>query len=65
MTAKIKVGVVGCGSIAFGKHLPELSKLEQVELCAFSDTVPERARQALEKFGAPGAKGRCSWTTGK
>ncbi|MFC0331295.1 Gfo/Idh/MocA family protein [Paenibacillus sepulcri] len=56
MMDKVKVGVIGCGSIASGKHLPSLSKLEQVELCAFSDILPERARQAADKFGASGAK---------
>jgi predicted dehydrogenase len=56
MGDKLKVGIIGCGSIAFGKHLPGLSKLEQVEICAFSDIESERARQAADKFGTPGAK---------
>ncbi|MBB6732622.1 Gfo/Idh/MocA family protein [Cohnella zeiphila] len=56
MSDRVRVGMIGCGSIAMGKHLPSLAKLEQVELCAFSDMAPERAGQAAEKFGAPGAR---------
>ncbi|MBO7746454.1 Gfo/Idh/MocA family oxidoreductase [Paenibacillus sp. MWE-103] len=56
MRDRLKVGIVGCGSIANGKHLPSLSKLPHVELCAFSDIAAERAEQAAEKFGAPGAR---------
>nr|WP_145156593.1 Gfo/Idh/MocA family oxidoreductase [Paenibacillus terrae] len=55
MTDQVKVGIIGCGSIANGKHLPSLSKLEQVELVAFCDIVQERAVQAKEKFGAADA----------
>ncbi|MDR3050867.1 MAG: Gfo/Idh/MocA family oxidoreductase [Oscillospiraceae bacterium] len=53
---QFRVGIVGCGGIANGKHLPALQKLPQVQLVAFCDIVPERAQQAAEKYGAPGAK---------
>ncbi|KQX55692.1 Gfo/Idh/MocA family protein [Paenibacillus sp. Root444D2] len=53
---KVKVAIIGCGGIATGKHLPSLAKIEQVEIIGFFDIVLERAQQAAEKFGAPGAK---------
>lgn len=53
---KVKVGVVGCGGIANGKHMPSLKKCENVELVGFCDLVPERAEKALSDFGADGAK---------
>ena len=31
MEKKLKVGVIGCGCIANGKHLPALKKVEEVE----------------------------------
>lgn len=56
MAKKFKTGIVGCGGIAEGKHLPALSRMENVEMVAFCDLIPERAQQACEKYGAPGAK---------
>ena len=42
--AKLKVGVIGCGGIANGKHLPSLQKQgDRVELVAFCDLIVERA----------------------
>ena len=62
MSGSLKVALIGCGGIAKGKHLPSLSKLEQVELVAFCDIVLERAQQAAEKYGAAGAKVYESYT---
>lgn len=31
----LKVGIIGCGGIAEGKHLPALAKIQEVELVAF------------------------------
>lgn len=56
MTDKIKVGVIGCGGIANGKHLPSLSQIEEVQLVAFCDVIEERAVKAAKKFGAENAK---------
>ncbi len=56
MEKKVKVGIIGCGGIANGKHMPSLSKLDDVELVAFCDIVEERAQKAKEKYGAPDAK---------
>lgn len=53
---KLKVGMIGCGGIALGKHLPSLSKIPEVELVAFCDDVEEKARQAAAQFGGESAK---------
>jgi len=55
MSIKLKVAVIGCGGIANGKHLPALSKLDNVELVAFCDIVVEKAQTAAEKYGVAGA----------
>ena len=55
--AKLKVGVIGCGGIANGKHLPSLQKQgDRVELVAFCDLIVERAEHAAATYGAEGAK---------
>lgn len=52
----VKVGIIGCGGIANGKHMPGLAKLKSVEMVAFCDIVLERAQKAAQEFGASGAK---------
>ncbi len=52
---KVRVGIIGCGGIANGKHLPALSKLNNVEMVAFCDIVEERAVKARDKYGIEGA----------
>lgn len=52
----IKIGIIGCGGIANGKHMPALAKVEQVEMVGFCDIVLERAEKAAEEFGVAGAK---------
>jgi predicted dehydrogenase len=56
MDKKLKIGIVGCGSIANAKHMPSLTKLGDVEMVAFCDVVIERAQAAKENFGTPDAK---------
>lgn len=56
MDRVVKIGIIGCGGIATGKHMPALSRLKNVELVAFCDIIEERAQKACEKFGAEGAK---------
>lgn len=53
---RLRVGIIGTGGIAFGKHMPSLKKLEQVEMVAFCDLVEERAQKAAREFGSEGAK---------
>ena len=49
----VRVGIIGCGGIANGKHLPSLHKLKNVALVAFCDIVLERAEKAKAKYGTP------------
>ena len=52
----MKVGIIGCGGIANGKHMPNLKKLPDVEMVAFCDIIVERAQKAAEQYGIPGAR---------
>jgi predicted dehydrogenase len=55
--SKIKVGIVGCGGIAKGKHFPALkANAELCEIVAFCDIIKERAETGAKEFGVPGAK---------
>ncbi|MBS4174891.1 Gfo/Idh/MocA family oxidoreductase [Bacillus sp. FJAT-49736] len=49
--AKVKVGVIGCGSIATHRHLPEYAANESVEIVAVCDIVEERAKKRASKYG--------------
>ena len=54
---KLKIGIIGCGGIANGKHMPALKKeAKRAEMVAFCDIIPERAEAAAEKYGTPDAK---------
>lgn len=52
----LRVGIVGCGGIAVSKHMPALAKSKAVEMAAFCDILPERAREAAKSYGAPDAE---------
>ena len=59
MSKIVKVGFIGCGGIANGKHFPGMSqqvKKGGVELVAFCDLVIERAEKAAKEYGTPDAK---------
>jgi len=56
MGKKLKVGVIGCGAISVQKHLPAIAKIDEAEVTAFYDIVPEKAEKLREEFGAQGAK---------
>ncbi|SDO13204.1 Gfo/Idh/MocA family protein [Halobacillus aidingensis] len=47
-----KVGVIGCGSIAQKRHLPEYQANENVEIVAVCDVVESRAEEMAQKYGA-------------
>ncbi len=53
---KVRIGIIGCGGIANGKHMPSLKKLPNVEMAAFCDIIEERAEKAAKEYGAPEAK---------
>ena len=56
MAKEFRVGIVGCGGIANGKHLPALKALPNVKMVAFCDLIRERAEKALKEYGAEDAK---------
>ncbi len=56
MSKKLKVGIIGCGGIANGKHMPSLQVIPDVEMVAFCDIVEERAVLANEKYGNADSK---------
>lgn len=56
MGRKVRIGIIGCGGIANGKHMPALKKIEEAEMVAFCDIIEERAVKAAKEFGAEGAK---------
>jgi UDP-N-acetylglucosamine 3-dehydrogenase len=49
--SKIKVAVIGCGSISKHRHIPEYASNSNVELVAFVDPIIERARHYAELHG--------------
>lgn len=51
LSKKIRVGVIGNGSIAIHRHIPEYAALDSVELAAFCDTEESRARDAARQHG--------------
>jgi len=52
----VNVGIIGCGGIANGKHLPSLKALDNVKMIAFCDIIPERAEEAKKNYGTPDAQ---------
>ena len=53
---KVRLGVIGCGGIANGKHLPAYSKNKNAKLVAFCDLIPERAEKAKKEYGTEDSK---------
>jgi len=49
----IRIGIIGCGGIANGKHMPSLAKVKNAKMVAFCDIIEERALKAREKYGTP------------
>lgn len=56
MGNKFRVGIIGCGGIANGKHMPALRDTGRVDMVAFCDIIEERAVKAAQTFGTPDAK---------
>ena len=54
---KLQIGIIGCGGIANGKHMPALAKLSELcTMAAFCDIVEERAVKAKSEYGTPDSK---------
>lgn len=47
---KLRAGIVGCGGIANGKHLPAMQKSGLYEVVAFCDIIIERAQETKENL---------------
>ncbi len=47
----IRIGIIGCGGIANGKHMPSLAKVKNAKMVAFCDIIEERAIKARAKYG--------------
>jgi len=54
--AKFRVGIIGCGGIANGKHMPNLAKIDCLEMVAFCDIIVEKAEEAAKEYGGKNAK---------
>ena len=52
---RLKVGLIGCGGIATGKHLPSIKKLGKMDIVAFCDIIVERAEKAAKEYGVENA----------
>jgi len=53
---KLKIGIIGCGGIANGKHLPAIKRNGNFEIIAFCDLQLERAEKAKTEFGTADSK---------
>lgn len=53
---KVRIGIIGCGGIANGKHMPALKRNPNAEMVAFCDVLEERAQEAAKEFGSSDAK---------
>ncbi|MEK5038137.1 Gfo/Idh/MocA family protein [Sporosarcina sp. FSL K6-3457] len=50
--SKLKIGVIGCGSIARLRHLPEYAANQNVEIVAVCDSVEDRVKETAEMYNA-------------
>ena len=53
---KMKIGIIGCGGIANGKHLPAIKANGNFEIVAVCDLIEERAVKAKEEYGTEATK---------
>ncbi len=47
----MKIGVIGCGNIANSFHIPCYLENDKAEIKYFCDIIPERAENAVKKYG--------------
>lgn len=48
----LKIGIIGCGSIAQNRHLGEYANHQAVKITAVCDIVEDRAQKTAEAYGA-------------
>ena len=56
MAEKVRIGIIGCGGIANGKHLRAIENIDFLEPVAFCDIIEERAVETAKKYGSADAK---------
>ena len=56
MKQRLRIGIIGCGGIANGKHMPSLKAINRVDMVAFCDLVKEKAERAAAEYGTPDAR---------
>ena len=49
--SKVKVAIIGCGTIANSAHIPAYMENVDAEIKYFCDILPEKAEAAVEKYG--------------
>jgi len=49
---KVKIGLIGCGGIARGIHIPAFGKIDNAEVVATCDVIESRAAEAAKRLGA-------------
>ena len=47
----MKIAVIGCGTIANAAHIPSYMNNKEAEIKYFCDIIPERAEEAVKKYG--------------
>ena len=47
----MKIGIIGCGTIANSAHIPAYMANSKAEIKYFCDIIPERAEAAVQKYG--------------
>src|SRR6266852_5018766 len=50
MSAKLRIGVIGCGKVSQNVHLPALAKSSRCELVALCDASPEVAAEVGRRY---------------
>lgn len=58
---EIKIGLIGCGGIACGSHLPGLSSATGAKIWALCDINEEKLNSAAEKYGVPAERRFTDW----
>lgn len=51
--SQLKVGIIGAGGIARGRHLPCFQRNKKATLVAIADVVPDLVEQAAQQFNIP------------
>ncbi|HPF88066.1 MAG TPA: Gfo/Idh/MocA family oxidoreductase [Candidatus Limiplasma sp.] len=53
---RYKIGIIGCGGIANGKHMPSIKAVDRADMVAFCDLDKAKAEKAAREYGVQGAQ---------